>query len=521
MEKASINQQELQAIKNLMLLSNTHKNVSVENQLLALKEVNTRQNLEIRGLKCKISSMEKSFRLMEEKLYKVENELNKDPKPTAKRTGSDMSPPRKAQKPRLDAASADPVNTTHTTQSLISSALETLQKSCSDVLPTDRIHALLTGTSELPVLRDEEKHVISEFCVNESLAETFLSVILKKIKVERGFMGHDLLQSLCRVYVGVCQQRGDSHKAHALAYRLLKEGDLLCMAHCRSFHRFWIGLSFFTEDRSFCPAEEKQLQSIVLPPPYHHVDFLKAPKVIMGMVTAWPSFLSHESSLCRAIHIVSNLKAKGKIFHLLTKYLHWDEPPGNIYNAITSTLKSFLEDSSLRFLENSWYGYDLCPATWNYIFSLDLLCAQLGWTWTITNIIRKDLWLILNTWLRQARTEQTPFRDVCVAAVFRLLGRLGQLGLKENLLMSFENLAKSINQFGMQNFSKGMPWEVQLSVIYATHDLAPSNPEAALKTLESWRKNSTQPVPPAVIKCITQISFLCHQTKSQNSKKLL
>ncbi|KAF7690026.1 little elongation complex subunit 1-like [Silurus meridionalis] len=184
---------------------------------------------------------------------------------------------------------------------------------------------------------------------------------------------------------------------------------------------------------------------------------------------------------------------------------------------ITSTLKSFLEDSSLRFLENSWYGYDLCPATWNYIFSLDLLCAQLGWTWTITNIIRKDLWLILNTWLRQARTEQTPFRDVCVAAVFRLLGRLGQLGLKENLPMSFQVLAKSMNQFVTQQLSKGMPWEVQLSVIYAIHDLAPSNPEAALKTLESWRKNSTQRVPPAVIKCITQISFLCHQTESQRS----
>ncbi|KAI5089945.1 little elongation complex subunit 1 [Silurus meridionalis] len=147
----------------------------------------------------------------------------------------------------------------------------------SKIVIVDRIHALLTGTSELPVLRDEEKHVISEFCVNESLAETFLSVILEKIKVERGFMGHDLLQSLCRVYVGVCQQRGDSHKAHALVYRLLKE------------------------------------------------EFLEAPKVIMVMVTAWPSFLSHESSLCQAIHIVSNLKAKGKIFYLLTKYLHWDE----------------------------------------------------------------------------------------------------------------------------------------------------------------------------------------------------
>ncbi|KAF7707863.1 hypothetical protein HF521_016920 [Silurus meridionalis] len=192
---------------------------------------------------------------------------------------------------------------------------------------------------------------------------------------------------------------------------------------------------------------------------------------------------------------------------------------GNIHNAITSTLKSFLEDSSLRFLENSWYGFNLCPATWNYIFSLDLLCAQLGWTWTITNIIWKDLWLILNTWLRQARTEQTPFRDVCVAAVFRLLGRLGQLGLKENMLTSLENLARSINQFGMQSFSKGMPWEVQLSVIYAIHDLAPSNPEAALKTLESWKKNSTQRVPSAVNKCITQISFLCHQTESQRSQR--
>ncbi|KAI5607878.1 little elongation complex subunit 1 [Silurus asotus] len=129
----------------------------------------------------------------------------------------------------------------------------------------------------------------------------------------------------------------------------------------------------------------------------------------------------------------------------------------------------------------------------------------------------KNLWLVLNTWLRQARTEQTPFQDVCVAAVFRLLGRLGQLGLKENLPMSFQILAKSNNQFVTQQLSKGIPWEVQLSVICAIHDLAPSNPESALKTLESWRKNSTQPVPPAVIKCITQIRFLCRQTKSQIS----
>ncbi|KAI5611038.1 little elongation complex subunit 1, partial [Silurus asotus] len=156
-------------------------NVSVEKQLLALQDVNTRQNLEIRVLKYTISSFEKSICLIEEKLFKQGNELNKEKKCSSTQTENEQE--------------AD----------------------------KDRIHALLTGTSELPVLRDEEKHVISEFCVNESLAETFLSEILEKIKVERGFMGHDLLQSLCRVYVGVCQQRGDSHKAHALAYRLPKE----------------------------------------------------------------------------------------------------------------------------------------------------------------------------------------------------------------------------------------------------------------------------------------------------------
>ncbi|KAI5105759.1 hypothetical protein C0J45_3456 [Silurus meridionalis] len=125
----------------------------------------------------------------------------------------------------------------------------------------------------LPQLRNDsvEKQLL------ELKAETFLSVILEKIDLERGFMGHDLLQSLCRVYVGVCQQRGDSHKSHALAYRLLKE------------------------------------------------DFLEAPKVIMVMVTAWPSILSHESVLCRSIHVVSQLKAKGKIFYLFSNYLRWDE----------------------------------------------------------------------------------------------------------------------------------------------------------------------------------------------------
>ncbi|KAI5614480.1 little elongation complex subunit 1 [Silurus asotus] len=372
-----------------------------------------------------------------------------------------MPPPSAAKKPRLDAAPHK-----HTTQSLITSALETLQDSCYDVLSQISIDALLEGNCELPSLTDEEKSVISKFCVNELLTETFLKVVLDKITVEKESMGHEILQSLCRVYVGLCEKRGDFHKAHALAYRFLKE------------------------------------------------DFTEAPKLIMVMVTAWPSVFFNNSPLCRAVHIVSKLKAYKKVYHLLSKYLHWDtEPPGNIYRTINRTLKALLEDTSLTFQKSSWYGDDLCPAAWDYVFSLDLLCAQLGWVWTITHVIRKGVWLNLKTWLLQTQTEETQLKNVAVAAIFRLIGQLGQKGLKENLAASVENLAKRITKFRKQRLSKDLPWEVQLAMVYATHDLAPSNPKVALKALESWKQNLTKPVPPAVTKCLEQISQLYSQTK--------
>ncbi|KAI5086517.1 little elongation complex subunit 1, partial [Silurus meridionalis] len=224
---------------------------------------------------------------------------------------------------------------------------------------------------------------------------------------------------------------------------------------------------------------------------------------------AWPSLFSIDSPLCRAIHICSKLKARGNILDLLSKYLHWNEdPPEKIYSTITSTLKALLEDSSLTFQKNSWYGDDLCPAAWDYVFSLDLLCAQLGWTWTYKNMLGNDIWQTLDTLLLQTRTEQTPYRNVSVAAVFRLLGRLGQLGLKKNMAVSVRNLLKGIHEFGNRKLSKDLPWEVQLAMVYATHDLAPSNPKVALKTVESWRQKIRQPVPLAVTKCLEQIGFL-------------
>ncbi|XP_035387062.1 little elongation complex subunit 1 isoform X2 [Electrophorus electricus] len=350
--------------------------------------------------------------------------------------------------------------------SQISDAIEKIQTSCFDILPVIKSHVFLGRISKIPVLRDEEKSVLADFCSDQSSAEELMLAILSKMKLERAAAKADHLHALCRVYVGLCRHRGDHQKVHALAYHLLKE------------------------------------------------DFPEAAKMILFLVTTWPTVMSHEGPLCKAINTVSKMKAEGEVLDYLTVYLHWDRTPsGDLNKMVTSTLKALLEDGDLTFQKHDRYGDDLCPRAWEYIFTVDLLCAHLGWKWTLENIIGKELWPVMNAWVTQPRHQQTPVRDVCVAAVLRLIGRLGQLGIKEKLCEFLQNVSKPINLFAKHGIAEGVPWEVQLSAVYAIYDLAPISPKDALDSLASWRGDTTRPVPPAVTSCITQIGSLCRQIK--------
>ncbi|XP_034776538.2 little elongation complex subunit 1-like [Acipenser ruthenus] len=201
---------------------------------------------------------------------------------------------------------------------------------------------------------------------------------------------------------------------------------------------------------------------------------------------------------------VTRQRAKGQVLKCLSAYLGWEKnPPCDVAKLVTGTLVSLKTGVCMKFQPHDKCGEDLCPVVWEHIFATLLLCSQLQWKWTHDHLICKELWPIMNKWVFMA--------DITVAAVLRLIGHLGQLGLKKRYVDSVKNVATVINMFGRHANAEDVPWGVQLATVYAICDLAPSNPKEAMESLTAWRSETTRTVPPAVTSCITQMGSMCRQ----------
>uniref|UniRef100_A0A8D0HAQ4 Little elongation complex subunit 1 C-terminal domain-containing protein n=1 Tax=Sphenodon punctatus TaxID=8508 RepID=A0A8D0HAQ4_SPHPU len=344
-------------------------------------------------------------------------------------------------------------------------ALKKIAESCFDLTIVIQSHVHVGNISKVPVMRNEEKDVVYEFGIaRKHLAEPMLHAILNKLKTQKMSLDHNYIQALCRVYVGICRQLGDLEKARLFCYSLLKE------------------------------------------------DFPECDKLMLFLTNVWYDIISFEGVINKAMLLVIRHRAKGEVLNCLCAYLNWDKsPPLDIGIMVSSLLLAIQLCPKLEFQLSEQYGEDLSEGTWEYIFAIELLCSHQKWLWTHDNIISKELWPIMDKWVKHrkghANVSSTP--DTIVASTLRLIGQLGQIGLKEGFFPAVKNISSVIGLFIQQAREEGVPWGVQLAAVYALCDLGPSNPSGILEAIEAWKTVTRHSIPPAVTSAITEISCLC------------
>ncbi|KFW00694.1 Uncharacterized protein KIAA0947, partial [Eurypyga helias] len=363
------------------------------------------------------------------------------------------------------SSSSEPVTVTDPSCQKVSLALKKIAESCFDLLPVIKGHVYVGNISKIPIMRDEEKEVVYEFGIkNKHLAESLLHAILDKLRAQKNATDYSFNQALCRVYTGICRQLGDLERARLLCYSLLKE------------------------------------------------DFPDSEKLILFITNVWSDIFVFQGAINKAMQLVVRQTASSEMMDCLSAYLKWEQSSSLDAGITVSNLLLEMQSCpKVEFQQSEQYGEDLSEDAWQYIFAVDLLCCHLKWDWTHDNVISKVLWPSMDKWVKKRKGHETAqcIPDSVIALTLRLIGRLGQIGLKEGRLAAVKNISSVIGLFVQHAKEEGVPWGVQLAAIYALCDLGSSNPEGIVEAIRAWRATVLNKIPFAVTRGIAEITPLC------------
>ncbi|XP_021064124.1 little elongation complex subunit 1 [Mus pahari] len=357
----------------------------------------------------------------------------------------------------------------------ITRALRKIAESSFDLLPVIRSHVYVGNISKKPVMRDQEKEVVYEFSTtNKHLGEYLLRSILSELKIQKTSLDHSYIHALCRVYVGICRQLGDLERARLFCYSLLKE------------------------------------------------DFPESEKLTLFIANMWREVFLSQSAISEAMQLVARQRARGEVLNCLRAFLSWEKnAPIDVGILVSKLLLTIQLCPKTEFQSSDEFGEDLSANIWEYIFAIDLLCCHQRWIWTHDNIISKELWPLMDKWVKYRKGHSniayTP--DVIVASVLRLIGRLGQLGLKEGFPTAVKNISSVIGMFIQHAQDEDIPWGVQLAAVYALCDLSPSNPAEISKILEAWRTQTSNAIPSAIVSCLEEVGSLSADGSAGHTSK--
>uniref|UniRef100_A0A8C8ZBR5 Interactor of little elongation complex ELL subunit 1 n=1 Tax=Prolemur simus TaxID=1328070 RepID=A0A8C8ZBR5_PROSS len=374
---------------------------------------------------------------------------------------------RSCSSPAVSTVSQLPLNPKETVEShdkAIANALRKIAELSFDLLPVIRSHVYVGNISKKPVMRDQEKEVVYEFSTTKKhLAECLLHSILSELKIQKMSTDHNYIHALCRVYVGICRQLGDLERARVFCYSLLKE------------------------------------------------DFPESEKLTLFIANMWHDIFLSQSVINKAMQLVARQRAKGEVLNCLRAFLNWEKnAPADVGFMVSKLLLTIQLCPKTEFQASEKFGEDLSDNTWEYILAIDLLCCHQKWIWTHDNIISKELWPVMDKWIkyRKGHANIAYIPDIIIASILRLIGRLGQLGLKEGFPSAVKNISSVIGMFIQHAQDEDIPWGIQLAAVYALCDLSPSNPAEIYKILEAWQREASKSVPSAILSCLEEVSAL-------------